>query len=324
MEIQFPDPRWKEKLMRLDQFDLNLLIAFDVLLRERNVTRAANSLHMTQSALSAALKRLRESFGDEILVQHGKKMIPTAHAIALAPEISAAIQSLRNLIASATTFDPATSARRFRIAASDYITTVLITPLLTRLQQAAPRIEFELLLPDINSRKAMDDGELDLLLTPQQFLARDHPADFLFSERHVVVGCASNPVFQQPLTIEAFENCGHIAVEIQRNPVFIEAALKAAGDRRRIEVVASSFLQVPWILRGTNRLALIHERLAMLLERPFSLAIADCPINLPAMNEMMQYHSARAGDCGLLWLRERLREAAMQSIPARHIHAITA
>lgn len=304
--------------MRLDQFDLNLLIAFDVLIRERNVTRAANSLHMTQSAMSAALKRLRDSFGDDILVQHGKKMIPTAHAIALAPEISATIQSLRNLIASATTFDPAVSARRFRIAASDYITTVLVTPLLTRLQQAAPLIEFELLLPGPHSGRAMDDGELDLLLTPQQFLAKDHPADFLFSERHVVVGCANNPVFQRPLTIDAFEKCGHVAVEIEGNPVFIEAAIKAAGDRRRIEVVASSFLQVPWMLRGTNRLALIHERLAMLLERPFSLAIADCPINLPAMNEMMQYHSARTGDQGLLWLRERLREAATQSIPRRH------
>ena len=310
--------------MRLDQFDLNLLIAFDVLLRERSVTKAANSLHMTQSAMSAALKRLRESFNDDILVQHGKKMIPTARAIALAPEISATIQSLRNLIASATGFDPAVSARRFRIAASDYITTVLITPLLTRLQQSAPLIEFELLLPGLHSSRAMDDGELDLLLTPQQFLAPDHPSDFLFSERHVVVGCQSNPVLQKPLTLEAFEGCGHVAVEIQGHPVFIEAAVKAAGECRKIEVVASSFLQVPWLLRGTNRLALVHERLAVLLEGPFSLAIADCPINLPAMNETMQYHSARAGDHGLLWLRERLREAARDSIPLRPSHPATA
>lgn len=303
--------------MRLDQFDLNLLIAFDVLLRERNVTKAAGSLHMTQSAMSAALKRLRESFGDDILVQHGKKMIPTARAIALAPEISAAIQSLRNLIASATTFDPAASVRRFRIAASDYITTVLIVPLLTKLQQAAPLIEFELILPDSHSRKAMEEGELDLLLSPQQFLAKDHPCDFLFSERHVVVGCADNPVFQNALSVEAFESCGHVAVEIQGHPVYIEAAIKTAGDHRRIEVVTSSFLQVPWMLRGTNRLALIHERLAVLLAGPFSLALADCPINLPPMHEMMQYHSARAGDHGLLWLRERIRDAARESIPMR-------
>jgi hypothetical protein len=79
--------------MRLDQFDLNLLIAFDVLLRERNVTQAAAHLHITQSSMSAALKRLRVSLNDEILVQHGKKMIPTPRALALAPEIAATIQT---------------------------------------------------------------------------------------------------------------------------------------------------------------------------------------------------------------------------------------
>lgn len=301
--------------MRLDQFDLNLLIAFDVLLKERNVTQAAAHLHITQSSMSAALKRLRVSLNDEILVQHGKKMIPTPRALALAPEIAATIQNLRNLIASATIFDPAHSTRRFRIAASDYITTVLITPLLAVLQKVAPRIELEVRLPDNNSRKAMDDGELDLLLTPQQFLSPDHPSDFLFRERHVIIGCASNPVFQSELTVEAFEKCGHVAVHIQGNPVFIDAALNTVGDHRRIEVIAPSFLQVPWLLRNTSRLALIHERLANLLAEPFSLAVANCPINLPVMNEMMQYHCARTNDQGLLWLRECLKDIAVRSDP---------
>jgi len=299
--------------MRLDHFDLNLLIAFDALMEEQNVTQAAKRLHLTQSAMSAALKRLRESLNDEILVQHGKKMIPTSRAIALAPQIAAAIQGLRNLLASATAFDPRISTRRFRIVASDYITTVLIAPLLKELQTEAPGIEFDVLLPDSASRKALEDGELDLMLTPEQFLAGDHPRDLLFSERYVVVGWAQNPVFQQPLTIEAFESCGHVAVEIQGKSTFIEAAFRVAGDHRRIEVVAASFLQVPWMLRHTHRLALVHERLAHLLAEPFSLAVADCPIVLPAMNEMMQFHSARTNDPGLCWLRDKLKDAARRS-----------
>lgn len=298
--------------MRLDQFDLNLLIAFDVLLRERNVTKAANSLHMTQSAMSAALKRLRVSFGDEILAQHGKKMIPTARAMALAPDISAAIQNLRNLIAPVVPFDPAVSTRRFRIAASDYIATVLIGPMLPNLQKMAPHIEFEILLPEHGSIKAMEDGELDLLLAPPQYIAAEHPSDFLFSERHVVVGCASNPIFDRPLTVEAFENSGHVVVEIQGHPVFIERAIKAVGDRRSIELVVSSFLQMPLMLRETNRLALMPARLATMLAAPLSLKVADCPISLPPMEEMMQYHSARTEDHGLSWLRERLKAAARQ------------
>ena len=126
--------------MRLDSFDLNLLVAFEVLLEERNVTRAARRLHVTQSAMSASLRRLREAFGDPILAQHGKAMMPTPYALALAPEIAAALAALRRLTRPNLGFDPATASRVFRIAASDYITTVLLAPLLARLEREAPRI----------------------------------------------------------------------------------------------------------------------------------------------------------------------------------------
>lgn len=302
--------------MRLDQFDLNLLIAFDTLLKEQNVTRAAAQLHMTQSAMSAALKRLRESLHDEILVQHGKKMIPTPRALALAPQISAAILGLRNILASAVTFDPAQSSRCFRIAASDYVTTVLITPLLERLHEEAPSIEFELRLPDMGCKKALDDGELDLLLTPTRFLAPEHPSELLLSERFVVLGCASNPVLQTPMTLDDYWASDHIAVCIQGIATFAEEIINSKGDQRHIAVVAPSFLQVPWMLRNTNRLAVVHERLARLLVEPFSLRYADCPLELPAMQEMMQYHTARKGDQGLCWLRDLLKAAAAGQIQA--------
>src|SRR5688572_30072281 len=119
--------------MRLDNFDLNLLVAFDALLEERNVTWAARRLNVTQSAMSASLKRLRDSLGDPILVQHGKAMVPTPHALALAPEVARAIATLRSLISAGTAFDPTKSDRCFKIAASDYVTTVLLVPLLRSL-----------------------------------------------------------------------------------------------------------------------------------------------------------------------------------------------
>ncbi len=305
--------------MRLDHFDLNLLIAFDVLLIERNVTRAAQRLNMTQSAMSAALKRLRESLNDEILVLHGKKMIPTPRAMALAPEIAATVHSLRSLIASATAFEPKTSSRRFRIAASDYITSVLLAPLLGRLQVDAPGVEFEICLPDNTSSKAMDDGELDLLLSPEQFISPEYPSELLFTERHVVIGCSSNPVLKKPLSMEDFFACGHVAVQIQGRLTFIEAALHAADDRRHIEIITPSFIQAPWMVRNTSRLALMHERLADLLAEPLSLTVAECPLDLPTMREMMQYHSARANDPGLSWLREQLLAAAAQATPAHRV-----
>ena len=123
--------------MRMDGFDLNLLLAFEVLVDERSVTRAARRLNVTQSAMSASLKRLREALDDPILLQHGKAMMPTSHALALAPEVSAAIAGLRLLIQPSTGFDPAVSSRVFRIAASDYIATVLLAPLLRWLEREA-------------------------------------------------------------------------------------------------------------------------------------------------------------------------------------------
>lgn len=124
--------------MRLDKFDLNLLIAFELLLEERNVTRAAQRANLTQSAMSAALARLRLAMNDELLVPHGRRMIATPHALALAPLVSDAIRNLRVLISGATAFDPTTSDRRFEIGASDYISTVLLGPLLPELKREAP------------------------------------------------------------------------------------------------------------------------------------------------------------------------------------------
>jgi len=298
--------------MRLDQFDLNLLVAFDALLTERSVTQAARRLSLTQSAMSAALKRLREALNDEVLVQQGKRMIPTPRALMLEPQISAALQTLRGVIASATHFDPQTSDRQFHLAASDYITAVVVAPMVSRLQSQAPHIRFEVQLPDETSATRLDQGKLDLMLTPEQFTAERHPKELLFTERHVVVGCASNPLLQGALTEAQFYASGHIAVAIEGRASFIEAAL--SGDKaRRIELVAPSFMQAPWMVRHTTRLALVHERLARMLAEPLSLAIAECPIPLPTMREMMQFHAARQDDPGLVWLRDELRATAQDA-----------
>ena len=197
--------------MRLDGFDLNLLLAFDALLVERNVTRAAQRLNVTQSAMSASLKRLRDALGDPILLQHGKTMMPTPHALALAPEVSATIASLRRLIKPTTGFDPATSSRVFRLAASDYIATVILAPLLKQLEGAAPAVRLDISLPTEATADRLAKGEYDLVLTPAEFIEPDHPAELLFEEQHVLVGCKTNPMLASAVTAESFAAAGHVA-----------------------------------------------------------------------------------------------------------------
>ncbi|WP_321396805.1 LysR family transcriptional regulator [Emcibacter sp.] len=301
--------------MRLDNFDLNLLVAFNVLLEERNVTRAADRLNVTQSAMSAALRRLREALQDEILIQHGKKMIPTPHALDMAPEVASAIIHLRSVISTGTGFDPRTSQRRFKIAASDYITTVLIVPLMKILGEEAPGIKIDLSLPSTETTERLVDGELDLFLTPEEFLKEDLPRELLFEERHVVVGWSENPVMQKPLTEESFFESGHVAVMISGGETYIERALRSQGFQRVVEVTAPSFIQVPWLLSGTRRLALMHERLARLMAPGLSLTISEVPLDLPVMREMMQWHATRSTDAGLLWLRKKILQMAVDRLP---------
>ncbi|UZK65067.1 LysR family transcriptional regulator [Sphingomonas sp. M1-B02] len=297
--------------MRLDQFDLNLLIAFDVLIEERGVTRAAARLNLTQSAMSAALKRLREAFSDEILVQHGKRMVPTPGALSLAPHVAAAVMNLRGILASGMRFEPAQSRRRFRIVASDYITTVLIGPALRSLQREAPNVQIEITLPTSDILEQLDHGEIDLLISPEQFLSPDHPRELVFEERHVVVGCANNPALQRPLDAQTFYDSGHVVVSVSRDGTFIDNFLRGQSEQRRIEVICAAFTQVPWMLPGTTRVALMHERLARELAPQLALAVHEPPFPLPVMREMMQFHSARATDRGLAWLREHLIATAI-------------
>ncbi len=299
--------------MRLDNFDLNLLVAFNVLMEERSVTAAARRLNITQPAMSAALKRLRNSFQDELLVQNGKKMFPTPHALALAPEVDATLIRFRSLIATGTVFDPRTSKRQFKIVTSDFITTVLLVPLIRTLHEEAPGIRLDLTLPTPDTSELIERGVADLTISPEQFMDGDHPREKIFDERLVVVGCRSNPVLEGRMSLDQFLGCGHVSVRIAGRDTFIEDALAKVIPDRRVEVTAQSFIQVPWLLRNTNRLAVMHERLARVCADPLSLRIADTDFDLPAMREMMMYHSTRSKDEGLAWLRRKLIEVAHSS-----------
>jgi DNA-binding transcriptional LysR family regulator len=186
-------------------------------------------------------------------------------------------------------------------------------PLIEHLQIEAPEIRLNLSLPSAQSARRLEAGEIDLLMTPNEFLETDHPRELLFEERHVVVGAKDNPFLQVPLSIEQFNECGHVVVRISNQDTYSEAILRKLAPDRRIEVAAQSFIQVPWLLRGTNRLAVMHERLARVTQPVFDLAIVDLPYDLPPMREMMQHHVSRTRDAGLTWLREKILQFAINS-----------
>ena len=296
--------------MRFKGLDLNLLVALDALLDARSVSGAAGRMNLSQPAMSAALARLRDYFGDELLVSTGKRMHPTAYAETLAPILKDSLAGLDALISNPTLFDPASSHRTFRILGSDYVTVAALVPLIERLGERAPGVRLDIAPVQDDATVQVDQGKVDLLLTPDNHIHPDHPADLLWEERQVIVGWNENPVFSQPLTEEAVFGAGHVGVLMGaiRTPSFADRELAIMGKARRIEVTTGSFLAVPWLLQGTNRLAFVHERLARSVVRLFPLTWAPCPFDFPIMREMVQYHRARAGDAGLTWLRHMMAE----------------
>jgi LysR family nod box-dependent transcriptional activator len=303
--------------MRFNRLDLNLLVVLDALLRERSVTRAARELHLSQPAMSASLARLRAYFNDDILVPQGKRMLPTAHAQNLAPLVAQALADIEMRIMGAAIFDPETSQRRFRVCASDYVTVVMLQPLLASLEQRAPGVRIEISAPMPDAVVQLDRGEIDFILTPEQFASREHPRQLLFEERHVVVGCKHNPIFKHELTVEEFFQQRQVIMGVGHSQSFAEREMGELNRRRQIDVVCASFLAVPWLLPGTRRIAMMHERLARLMVKKLPLAIAPLPFEFPLMREMVQYHSARVGDSGMQWLLEALlTQAAATALPS--------
>lgn len=298
--------------MRLKGLDLNLLIALDILLEEGNVSRAAERMHLSQPAASAALGRLRDYFKDELLVLHGKRMIPTSYAETLRPEVRRILHSVDEVISMSVEFDPARSERVFRVMASDYITSVLLIPLAAKLESIAPNIRLDIRLPDDVVESEFERGDVDLKLVPEQFCSTQHPAELVFVEPHVIVGWENNPIFDDTISTEDFYAASHVAVRIgpAASPSFTEGNLEAMGRQRRIAANVPNFSVMSWFLIGTMRLAVMQQRLAKTYEAVMPLKTAPLPFELPPMRVMAQYHRARSSDQGLRWLLTEVHAGA--------------
>jgi LysR family transcriptional regulator, nod-box dependent transcriptional activator len=303
--------------MRFKGLDLNLLVAFDALMELKSVTRAAERLHLSQAAMSAALGRLRDFFSDEILVVQGKRMFPTAFAQNLSSQVQHCLREIDQMMVTSSAFDPAVSQRTFRVVSSDYISVVVLVPLIAHLRHIAPGVTIEALLTSDIVQKQIENGDVDLLITPEDYVSPDLPTELLFAENHVVVGCLKNPRLHGDISEQDFLAAGHVTVSIgnQRTASFADKNLAAIGKIRRIEVTAPSFTMVPWLLIDTPRLAVMAERLARTMASRFDIAYGPLPFPLPVMREMVQFHFTRRTDAGLVWFREQLSAAASLSNP---------
>lgn len=300
--------------MRFKKLDLNLLVTLDVLLEECSVSRAAERLCVSQPAASAALGRLRDYFKDELLVLHGIRMIPTSYAYTLQPKVKKILSEIDQTIAMSVEFDAANSDRTFRFMASDYVTSVLLRPLTTRIKDIAPNVSFDVRFPEDAIRDRFERGEVDLMLVPEEFLSPQHPSQLVFEEEHVIVGWEQNPIFANEVTLEDYNNATHVAVRIGpfSEPTHTERQIEKKGLARKIATFAPNFSVIPGFLVGTNRIALMQQRLANQYSEIMPLKTAPIPFPISTMRVMAQHHSARAEDQGLQWLMKHLIQVAAE------------
>lgn len=301
--------------MRFGRLDLNLLVALDALLTEQSVSLAADRLCLSQSATSSALGRLRDYFGDELLVVKGRHMILTTRAEELIEPVRAVLEQIRTTVAVAPPFDPATAERQVRIMASDYSTEVLLAPTLAQLEIEAPAIRFEIQPMQDNPIEAIERGYIDLLLTIDYAIAAEHPSQILFEDDYVVVGAAGNPDLAGPMTHELYLSLGHVTARFgkSRVPAFEDWFMRRHKHQRRIEVIAPSFLSLPGLVMNTRRIATMHRRMAEQVVRTLPLVIREMPFPIPPIREAIQWNIANTNDKALRWVVERLAACAADS-----------
>lgn len=295
--------------MRLAGIDLNLLTSLDAILDERNVTRAAKRLGVSQPAVSHSLRRLRELLGDPLLVRSRAGMTPTPRAIELRPAVRAALDAADVVLRAAPAFDPANAARTFTIAMGDQQSFVLLPRLVERLDREAPNIQLDVRPPPTNAF----GGDVDLSLgvffdAPSN--TRNEP---LWHEEFVCVLRKHSAASRGPLDRKRYLALPHLLVAPGGAPgSHVDDLLALRGERRRVAIRVPHFLVAPHIVATTDLVWTAPQGIAREFVDHLPIVLRDVPFKIEGFTITMRWHARFDRDPGLAWLRGRLREVAPQ------------
>lgn len=296
--------------MRFKGYDLNLLVAAEILLTERNVTRAAERLKLSQSATSSALARLRDQFDDELLVPVGRGFRLSSKAEDLLPRLRSILGRVESEIIGGSIVEPQDATRHVRLMASDYVALTKLAPGLDVLAREAPGLTFEINRMTDRPSLSIEHYDVDLLVAPDVFISQKHPSSVYFDDDYVILTRKENPFLEGDITRESFLAAPQVAVqfEMRGNPAHDDRFLEQQGLRKRVCVTVSSHALVPYFLAGSDRIATIHRKQAEIFACLFPLQIVELPIDIPDLTEVFQWHRTNDDDAVLRYIRERLKQ----------------
>jgi DNA-binding transcriptional LysR family regulator len=300
--------------VNLASLDLNLLKVLDALLKTESVSKSAQKLNVTQSAVSHALKRLRDLFDDPLLVRDGSTMRASAKAVALREPLERAMSGIHALMTSATDFDPQTSPRVFRLAMSDAMTLEGLPGILRLVRREAPNADIlvETAGPTDRCRLLLEE-KADLALGVFPVVADSLRSEELYRDELICIADASNPRLKNgTLTLQAFLDSPHVTVSPNSDAgIQLDDILQSMGMTRRIVTSVPHYLALPSLVAGTDLVAHSRRMLIDLFRSAGGLAMMPVPVpfTVPELVFMQVWHARQDYDAAQIWLRGIVRRA---------------
>lgn len=298
--------------MRFMGLDLNLLVVFRALMEHRSVTLSAQHLHLSQPAVSNALNRLRQYFDDDLFVSSGNRMVPTELAERLNPSVRALLADAGSLLTTAKPFDPGQSDRTFVIGVSDHVTETIIPQAIDAIFAQAPGIRLDLQPLREDQWGALETGEVDSHILPREFSAPNHPVFPLFKDEYVILSDRGNTAISDGITADALRESPVIGalLGVPRKMRGGFAPQVSARLIDRASLTVRQFSQLPALIEGSDRIAVVPRHLAMRICARYDLKFSRFGDEMPALDMVAQVMVGRANDSGLKWLIDHLMAAA--------------
>jgi DNA-binding transcriptional LysR family regulator len=296
--------------MRLRNLDLNLLLVFDAVLRERSVVRAADSLAISQPAVSHALNRLRHALKDRLFVRTPAGMSPTPRAEQLALPVRKALNELQ-LAVEGDTFDPSTADRRFTIAVNNYAAVVAAGPIVAAVRAQAPNVRLSLVPSGtLNLRDRLDRGELDLAVSGRAIDGERFASQQLIEDRFVAVLRSGHPALRKKLTAAALAELQHLGISSSGEDLTFLDEFLEAGNSARFVASDVPYLSAGAVLVQSNLVAILGRKLAMEFRRAYPIEIRELPFEPSLLQSVMSWHRRFDDVSAHRWLRSTIVGAA--------------
>lgn len=292
--------------MELSSIDLNLLVVFRQLLIDRRVSAAAESLRLSQPAVSNALRRLRDLLGDELFLRGPRGMVPTPYAEQLVEPIASALDTLQGALTVRASFDPGTSERHFTLAMTDVGEIYFLPLLMDRLARDAPRVTVRAVpVAEPTLKEDMAQGRIDLALGLLPQLQAGFFQQVLFRQPYVALMRRDHPLAStQDWTQDHYAQAEHVRVlSAGTGHGQVEHALERLGLQRHVRLTVPHYVALGHVLANTNLLATVPQRFAERTAQPFGLVVRPLPMPLPDAVIHQFWHGRLHRDPGGQWLR---------------------